>query len=80
MSRSRKKNPVSWLCSTKSHEMKKWKSRNNSSLRRKDGEIATGSYYKKMNGSRADIWNSPSDGKISNAWRYEDAPWKGQMK
>jgi hypothetical protein len=80
MSRSRKKNPISWVCSVQSHEMKRWKSRNDSSLRRKDGEIAAGSYYKKMNGSKADIWNSPSDGKASNALRYKSAPWKRRMK
>ena len=60
MSRSRKKNPISWLCGSKNHAMKQWKNRNDRSLRGKNEEISPGSYYKKMNGARADIWNSPS--------------------
>ncbi|MGC1878865.1 MAG: hypothetical protein WA678_05780 [Rhabdochlamydiaceae bacterium] len=80
MSRSKKKNPIGWLCSSKSQAMKQWKNRNDRSLRHKNEEIASGSHYKRMNGARADIWNSPSDGKSSNEWRYENAPWKRVMK
>ena len=67
MSRSFRKYLATWLCAG-SAAMKKWKNRNDRSIRRKENlewkmqnEIPLGGNYKKIN----DIWSSPSDGKIT---------------
>ena len=64
MSRSRKKVPVTWLCSNANGQMKLWKKQCNRQIRRANKELANGNSYKKVH----DIWTSPSDGKVWIDW------------
>lgn len=77
MSRSRKKHPFGWVSGGSAGAMKLWKKLCNRSLRR-NKNFAEGppSYYKKANGARADIWLSPSDGKMQYDLKSEKKPWK----
>lgn len=76
MSRSRKKIPIGWLCSGDHGKMKKWKNQNDKSLRSIEGEIPSGSFYKKMN----DPWSSPSDGKSWYNHYPPEEKWKAYRK
>lgn len=61
MSRSRKKNPYTstTCCGARVGVMKKWKTGNNRIVRRLDGEIPNGGFYKKL----INPWLAPNDGK-----------------
>lgn len=59
MSRSRKKNPISWMCS--GEHMKEWKRQVNRKIRHLPLDATMQGYHKHK---FADIWLSPSDGKI----------------
>lgn len=73
MSRSRKKNPIGWICCTRPGEMKKWKSKQNRNLRRTIEELPSGAFYKR----KSEIWNSPGDAKTCfDHPFYEMKPWK----
>ena len=72
MSRSKKKYPISFLCSVGRGEMKKWKTAQNRSIRRSNQHIPSGGFYKRM----SEIWNSPGDGKADKSSWYPDEPWK----